>query len=482
MSRFSCSTKQWKFLKDVDTSLTQISSYSSVFTRYCSNTSFLRGLQAGFANKQLQLDRSQLDAALTLEKSYKYLVSNQANLAKSVSSSRYTFKSTLQSFFRSNESSSFKNASSQPQMNAQKGVYLFGGVGCGKTMLMDMFYEMIPSEISKRREHFHEFMLEFHSLIHELRMQQHEPFKKNGQTRSSIVPFSLGKTRQIDDPVVQVAQDLSSECSVLCLDEFQVTDIADAVVLRRLFSRLFEYHGLILIATSNRAPEDLYKNGIQRELFTPFIPILRKHCFIHDMNSHTDYRLSGERNHKVFWYSQDGNERVEELFQKLCGQQPEEEQSIRVELGRKLRVRRASRGSALFSFDELCERPLSATDYLALCQNFHTLCLTNIPKLRVITQRNATRRFVTLLDELYEHRVKLVCAASAPAEDLFDLEGYSGDKSTAPDELFAADRAVSRLLEMQSELYLKSPWRHESRQSQAFSGINSFAPSIGINQ
>ncbi|KAA8496032.1 Lactation elevated protein 1 [Porphyridium purpureum] len=343
------------------------------------------------------------------------------------------------------------------------GVYIYGGVGCGKTMLMDIFYDQVDS-VSKQREHFHEFMIDFHSRVHQLR------------SRSAKV-----KAGDRGDALERLCDSYVQDFQLLCLDEFQVTDIADAVVLKKLFSGLFE-RGLVLVATSNRAPDELYLNGIQRELFLPFIPLLKSHCHVHRVTSGTDYRLAGNRVESLYVVSTPGasntvaeaDAHVERLFEKLAFPSRPAARKLAVEMGRTLTVPLCASDAALFDFEDLCERPLSATDYLALCQNLHTLCIKGIPVLRVLSDRNVARRFITLVDEMYEHRVKLICSAAASPTMLFDFEEYSGDRQHAPEEVFAADRTVSRLLEMQTSEYLETPWRHEDRQSQAFAGVNPF--------
>lgn len=322
-----------------------------------------------------------------------------------------------------------------------KGLYLYGGVGCGKTMLMDMLFER-SKILKKKREHFYHFMNDFHKRA--LRVRE------SGD--------------QTGDAVLTVADEISSETILLFVDEFQVTDIADAVVLRRLFTRLFQ-NGLIFLSTSNRPPDDLYKNGLQRSLFLPFIPLIKTKCFIYDMESTADYRLLGTPASELYRIPEK-DQKLSDLdldldlaFSKMTGGELQQSTSIKV-LGRRFEIARATKkGFAFFEFQELCDQPLSAADYIAICRNFHTLFIRGIPRTALISNRNVARRFIMLIDQMYEHRVKLVCTAVGSPATLFDNESVGRDNPAASDEIFSADRAVSRLTEMQSEDYLKQPWR-----------------------
>jgi len=339
-----------------------------------------------------------------------------------------------------NFSSMQKNARPEQGVNGlPRGLYLFGGVGCGKTMLVELFFERSPLK-QKRRDHFHEFMNDFHKRAFSLRAER----KDHGDT------------------VVHVADQISEEAKLLFVDEFQVTDIADAVVLRRLFARLFE-NGVVLLATSNRHPDDLYKNGLQRSLFLPFIPLLKSRCIVHDMHSSTDYRLLGTPTQDLYRVRREDPEKadalIEETFRKMTAHEQVSTTFVDV-LGRQLQINRATtKGIAYFTFQELCELPLSAADYIAICEVFHTIFVQGIPRLKLITNRNVARRFINFIDEVYDHKVKLVCSADEPVSDLMDRESVSIDDEHASEEIFAADRTVSRLLEMQSDSYLRQPWR-----------------------
>ena len=307
------------------------------------------------------------------------------------------------------------------------GLYLVGNVGTGKSMLMDLFFATAPVA-KKRRVHFHAFMLEVHARLHEWRIRH-------------------AKTAHDADPIPPLADKVAAEAWLLCFDEFQVTNIADAVILGRLFGSLFE-RGVVVVATSNTTPDDLYKGGLQRELFLPAIEILKKKMDVLHIDSGTDYRLDKVDGVQVYHtpLSDAATTALEDAFARLAdeGETPAATE-IHI-LGRTLKISCAAGRAAMMSFSELCEQPLGPADYVALASHFHTLVIDGIPKL-VPDQRDVTRRFVTLIDELYEHRVKLICAAAAAPDEL----------CTAGDHAKEFRRTASRLHEMQSEDYLESP-------------------------
>lgn len=309
-----------------------------------------------------------------------------------------------------------------------KGLYVYGEVGRGKTMLMDLFYDLVPVK-RKRRAHFNDFMADVHD-----RIQKHREKFKNGETRET-------------DPIPPVAKALAQEAWVLCFDEFTVTDIADAMVLSRLFSSLFS-EGVVLVATSNVAPSNLYRDGLNRSLFVPFISILQDHAKVMSLDGETDYRREKLDKLKVY-LSPLGTETsrlMDEAWETATGGRPVLETYVEVK-GRKVAVPRACGAAARFAFADLCEQPLGARDYLALAENFDTIFIDGIPIMQQ-AQRNEAKRFILLVDTLYDNHMRLVASAQAAPEQL-----YAG---TVGVELFEFDRTASRLTEMQSREWLEN--------------------------
>jgi len=359
------------------------------------------------------------------------------------------------------------------------GVYLWGTVGGGKTMLMDMYFdtlEGLDSSIKCRRVHYHDFMQDVHRRMHEA--------KKKAPPRD----ISRWDTYQPFDPVPPVGDSIIEECWMLCLDEFQVTDIADAMILKQLFAYLFD-KGIILVATSNRPPDDLYKNGIQRSNFLPFIDMLKEKCHIVSLDPGVDYRrknLGGAD--KLYFNKSDPEEDAETnlnaIFKFMAAKETDDvkEMTIRIK-GRDVHFNKACGGLLDCEFDELCARPLWTNDYLKLTQVFHTVIIRNIP---VLSQKNRSeaRRFICLIDTLYDHKLRVVASGAVPYWDLFkneeisheerlqesrllidDLGLKAADKGSldsgvfsGEEELFAFDRTVSRLTEMQTKDYWKK-WK-----------------------
>jgi len=306
-----------------------------------------------------------------------------------------------------------------------RGLYFWGPVGRGKSMLLDLFFEAAPVK-KKRRVHFHEFMLEQHAFLRKAR-------ERGGAQ---------------DHLIAEAAKAIAGEAHLLCFDEIQVTDIADAMILGRLFERLFA-EDVVIVATSNRLPDDLYKNGINRQLFLPFIDLLKRELDVVEIAGPQDFRLRQLMAAPVYYapLGPAADESMERAWKRLTAGAVPHLVSLDVS-GRMLRVERQAAGVARFSFEELCARALGAADYLEIAERFHTVLLENIPRLTP-AMREAAARFRTLIDALYEGKVKLVASAEAQPQDLYP----AGDQS------FEFERTASRLMEMRSEAYLALPRR-----------------------
>jgi len=305
--------------------------------------------------------------------------------------------------------------------------------------MMNIFYDKVPVK-EKKRIHFHEWMIDVHSRLHQ---------KQKGS--------SANKDKSADDLVEQVAADMMSEAWLLCFDEFQVTHISDAIIMKRIFSVLFEL-GAVVVATSNRPPEDLYLNGLNRPLFLPFIPMLEKFTKVHNIGAEVDYRMTSVRNgddDRVYITPNGEEERklLEYKFAKICQGRVLTGAQVETQ-GRRIVVPRCAESSSVawFNFSDLCDKALGAADYLAIGQAFHTVFLAGIPKL-TMQERDQVRRFITLIDTLYECHTKLICTAELDPIPLFYVTEEERKTSVA-DEIFAWDRTVSRLMEMQSHVYL----------------------------
>jgi len=281
---------------------------------------------------------------------------------------------------------------------AVKGLYIHGGVGRGKTMLMDMFFELLPVR-RKRRVHFNDFMADVQD-----RIQKHRAARKNGDVKE-------------DDPIPPVARALAEQAWVLCFDEFSVTDIADAMILSRLFSALFA-NGVVLVATSNVAPDDLYRDGLNRQLFLPFVGILGRHAEVLALDADKDYRLEKLSRMPVYVTPADAvaDAVLDQAWEAMTHGRPTVETALTVK-GRQVLVPRAAGDAARFSFADLCEKPLGARDYLAIARRFSTLFIDHVPVLGE-GKRNEAKRFILLIDTLYDHHVRLVVSAEAPPQAL----------------------------------------------------------------
>jgi cell division protein ZapE len=302
---------------------------------------------------------------------------------------------------------------------AVTGLYLWGGVGRGKTFLMDLFFETLTLE-SKRRVHFHRIMKDVHER--------------------------LGALGDFEDPLATVARDMAAEARVLCFDEFFVSDIGDAMILGRLLQGLFE-RGVTLVATSNTRPDDLYRDGLQRQQFIPAIDALNRNTRVVELAGETDYRLRLLQQAGTYLSPDDdtARSRLREFFRESASSQVQEDHELDIN-GRNLRTHRCAKGIAWFDFSELCDGPRSQADYIEIARWYPTIIVSGVPELDELREDQA-RRFIALVDEFYDRHVKLIVSAERPADEL-----YAGKRLR-----FEFERTVSRLIEMQSLEYLHLP-------------------------
>jgi len=371
------------------------------------NNSVTDELASLTAAGSLQLDRAQLSVAGHLDRVLSQLRSRVP--AKKTSALGWLFAKK-----------------SKRSDQAIRGLYVHGSVGRGKTMLMDMFFAKAPVA-AKRRCHFHEFMADVHGRIH-----AHRQKLKNGETKET-------------DPVPPVAASIFAEAELLCFDEFSVTDIADAMILGRLFTELFRL-GCILVTTSNVAPDNLYKDGLNRSLFLPFVELLKQYVDVVTLDSPTDYRMEKTASLPVYLSPLDGRSEaaMESAWHQITDGRKIEATEI-PRKGRVIPVPCAVGRVARFSFADLCEKPLGAADYLEIAKRFDIVFIERVPRLG-LNKRNDTKRFINLIDTFYDRTVRVFITAEAPAESLLlERHGTEG---------FEFDRTVSRLFEMRSPDYL----------------------------
>lgn len=375
---------------------------------------------------------------------------------------------------------SASNASYHP-LSRVKGLYVWGGVGCGKTMLMDILYDNAPSEVKKMRIHFHQFMLDVQKTQHQIRFKSKEEVAR----QRNISSEERRRTAEAEiDLFDELAQRMVSNVELLCFDEVAVADVADAMIMKRLFNAFYRI-GLVVIFTSNRPPDGLYLGGLNRGGFLPFIDLVNQQCLVYHMNSKTDHRLSGHQaDTYIAPFSHENEEKFEKVHRDCCKGMPSEERVLKV-FGRDVVVPRACGGVCYFYFSEICGTAMSTADYQVIAKTFHTVFINGVP--RFPRQGNDVKnRFLVLIDTLYGYHCKVVIYAQAEPpllqadteEDAEQLEGGQ-EKQLRFDQLseferesgkrlidvndnsFQMERCISRLFEMRTKEYLESPHSFE---------------------
>lgn len=369
----------------------------------------LERYQADLKRSDFQYDPAQEQAVKHLQRLYDELLATPTTVPKAVVASK-GIKAKMAGLLGK------KHAPAKPPLPQVKGLYFWGGVGRGKTYLVDTFYEALPFP-EKMRTHFHRFMQRVHNEL------THYKGEKN--------------------PLTLIAGKFAAEARVICFDEFFVKDITDAMILANLLEALFE-RGVVLVATSNIVPDELYKDGLQRARFVPAIELLNRHCEVVNVDSGIDYRLRALERAEIFHAPLDAaaERELARSFREIAGQSGEENAPLEVN-HRVLKTRRLHEDVVWFEFAELCDGPRSQNDYIELAREFHTVLVANVPRMDGKTDDQA-RRFINMVDEFYDRGVKLLMSAEVPVEFL-----YSDGKLT-----FEFQRTLSRLQEMQSREYL----------------------------
>jgi peroxisome-assembly ATPase len=450
-------------------------------------------LQDMVSRGKIQPDPHQLAAAKELDRVYHDLMATDPPplpdvtpppAAQSTNSNSSSFFGSLFGLATSAVADAATNSLGfdSPQ-HAIPGVYTYGGVGCGKTFLMDLLYHSIdhgPWAADKQLVHYHKFMLNVHQFMHNSRKEQ-----KDSSNHDLIGP---------------VVHHILQQGRLLCLDEFQVTDVADAMILKELFGRLWS-QGCVLVTTSNRPPRDLYLRGLQRDRFIPFIDLLEKRCHVVSlMDNETDYRMmlsmqdggldmaameeadqeesksTVARPKQVFYFGKDRQKQLQSMFHEMTKGRPKNPTTLETQ-GRKVKIPMAckSKSVCMFSFEDLCQKALGAADYIVIGQQFSTVFLYGIPQLTV-NELNWLRRFITFVDNMYELKVRLLLQTSAGGlEEIFVVQGDK--QSYSHDEVFAYDRTLSRLKEMATAKYLSSKWVGDGSASSDVTAKLDFEPS-----